>query len=330
MRINICLSTDKNYIKPLACTIASILKNADIETDLHIFILESDLSDEDKNKILSLKKIKHCEISFIKINAEKFSNIPNFRESLSYISKTAFFRFLIPDLLKDTDKTIYLDSDVIVLRDLKDLFIQDVEQHYIAAVEDMPHYYNSSKYNMLKAFDFYINSGVLLMNLKLWRKEHLSSKLFNIIEENLKDFIYFDQDALNVVCKNKIKSLDFSYNIPTDFLKTGLLLNHPKKQEIIENLKRIKIIHYTTARKPWNYFGYIPLRKYYLYYEKMTPFKTNYTLKTRIKFFIQGFKYPLDKIRIIIDPIINIYREDNFFKLKLFKHFKFNLTKINK
>ena len=38
----------------------------------------------------------------------------------------------------------------------------------------------------------------------------------------------------------------------------------------------------------------------------------------------------LDKIRIILAPVINICREDNFFKLKLFKHFKFNLTKINK
>lgn len=300
MQINICLATNKEYIKPLACTVSSILRNADIETDLHIFILENDFSNEDKNKILNLKKIKECEITFIKIQSEYFDNLPGFEEKLSYISKTAFFRFFVAELLKDTDKIIYLDSDVIVLHDLKDLFMQDIQNYYIAAVEDMAYYHNLNN-NKVKCFNTYVNSGVLLMNLSLWRKDHLSSKIFDTIKEKYKDFIYLDQDALNIVCKNKIKLLDFSYNIQVDSLKPRILLKHPKKQEIKESLKKAKIIHYISDKKPWNYFGYIPLKKYYLHYEKLTPFKTIFelSLKSKIKFFIEKLYF-----KSIFFPII--------------------------
>ena len=66
MKINVCFVADNNYIKPLVCTIVSILENAASETDLRIFILGNDISEENKNKISSLKYIKNCEIIFIK------------------------------------------------------------------------------------------------------------------------------------------------------------------------------------------------------------------------------------------------------------------------
>ena len=62
-KVNICFTTDNNYVRPLSCAITSILKNSSPETDLHIFILEQDVSFENKSKILSLKDIKDCEIS---------------------------------------------------------------------------------------------------------------------------------------------------------------------------------------------------------------------------------------------------------------------------
>ncbi|MBR3627655.1 MAG: glycosyltransferase family 8 protein [Elusimicrobia bacterium] len=248
MKINICFSTDNNYIKPLYSSITSILKNADIDTDLNIFILENDLSDKNKNILLNLKTIKECEIKFIKIETTLISDLPDFKENLNYISKTSFFRFFVADLLKDIDKIIYLDCDIIVLSDLKSLFIQDIQNNYIAAVEDIGYYCNLSKHKYLKNFDFYINAGVLLINLQIWRQKKLSLTLSNIGKQKIKDFIFLDQDILNVVCKNKIKLLDFSYNVQTDCLKKGILSKHPKKKRIKEDIKKTKIIHYTSSK----------------------------------------------------------------------------------
>lgn len=293
MKINICFSADNNYVKPLSCSITSILKNADIDTDLNIFILENNFSEENKNKILSLKKLKICEIKFIKIEDNLINIVPNFRGDLNYISKVSFFRFFIADLLKDIDKIIYLDCDVIVLSDLKSLFMQDIQNYYVAGVEDLGFYRNriSKKFKHLKEFDFYINSGVLLINSYIWRQEQISLKLLNVVKEKSKEIVWLDQDAINIVCKNKIKPIDYSYNLQVNALKKDKLQNHPKKKQIIENYKRIKILHYTTSKKPWNYFEYIPLRKYYLDYEKLTPFKTSYKLNLKIKFFIQDLYF---------------------------------------
>ena len=56
-----------------------------------------------------------------------------------------------------------------------------------------------------ETFNPYINAGVLLINLKLWRKDNLSFKLTDAIEKNKENFLLGDQDAINFVCKNKIK-----------------------------------------------------------------------------------------------------------------------------
>ena len=78
MKINICFVSDNNYIGPLSCAIISILENANDKDELCIFIFEDNISYENKNKILSLKKIKKCEINFIKIDNKYLNNLPNF------------------------------------------------------------------------------------------------------------------------------------------------------------------------------------------------------------------------------------------------------------
>ncbi len=73
MRIDICLISDENFIQHLAVTVASILSNADIDDDLYFYLLLSDnVTETDKQKILNLKRIKHCDINFIKIDVSVF------------------------------------------------------------------------------------------------------------------------------------------------------------------------------------------------------------------------------------------------------------------
>ena len=323
-RVNICFTTDNNYIRPLSCTIASILKNTDIETDLHIFILEYDISNENKNKILSLKKIKDCKISFIKTDSTIFYNFPDFQGG--YITKTAYFRFLIADLLKDIDKVLYLDCDIIVLSQIEELFRQDITDFYIGAVEDVVFYFD--RMCSIKDFDIYINSGVLLINLEKWRQDNISNKLFDIIKKYGDKLYYHDQTAINLVCEDKIKLLDLHYNIQVFYiLQISILLNHPKRKQIIQSIKNPTIIHYTGPKKPWN--SYCPLRKYYLKYEMLTPFYTNYDFKYKLKIFIQFMLVLLKDfyyiLRFILSPIIKISRKKSYFEVTILSYFKLNL-----
>ena len=325
-KVNICFTTDNNYVRPLSCAITSILKNSSPETDLRIFILEQDVSYENKSKILSLKNIKDCEISFIKIEPSLFCNFPDFKGS--YITKTAYFRFLIADLLKDTDKVLYLDCDVIVLSEIKKLFMQDITEFYIGAVEDIGFYFD--RMCSFKSFDTYVNSGVLLINLKKWRQDKISQKLFDVVEQYGDKLVYHDQTAINLVCKGKIKVFELSYNLQAFILyKISILLNHPLRKQLLRVIKDPKIVHYTNNRKPWN--TYCPLRKYYLEYEKLTPFSVNYDFKYKLKiciqfafFLIKNFYYIL---RFVLSPVIKVSQKQYYFEIKIFSLLKFKISK---
>lgn len=325
-KVNICFTTDNNYVRPLSCAITSILKNSSPETDLHIFILEQDVSFENKSKILSLKDIKDCEISFIKIDPSLFCNFPDFKDS--YITKTAYFRFLIADLLKDIDKVLYLDCDVIVPSEIKELFLQDITDFYIGGVEDIGFYFD--RMCSIKSFDTYVNSGVLLINLKKWRQDNISQKLFDVVEQYNDKLVYHDQTAINLVCKGKIKVLDLYYNLQVFICyKISILLNHPLRKQLLQVIKEPKIIHYTNNRKPWN--TYCPLRKYYLEYEKLTPFSVNYDFKYKLKIFIQFVFFLLKNfyyiLRFILSPIVNVSRKKSYFEVTILSYFKLNLFK---
>ena len=324
--INICFTTDNNYVRPLSCSIVSILKNLKEDISLHIFIVEHDISDESKKKLLSLKKVRNCEISFIKINPSAFYNFPDFQGS--YITKASYFRFLIADLLKDVDKILYLDCDVIVLSGIEELFMQDITDFYIGAVEDIVFYFDLLC--SIKPFGTYVNNGVLLINLKKWRQDNIAQKLFDVVEKYGDKLIYHDQTATNLVCEGKIKFLDLRYNVQVfTLLQIGTLLNHPKRKQIIQSIKKPTIIHYTGPKKPWN--SYCPLRKYYLQYEKLTPFDVEYDLKFKLKTFIQFVSLLLKDfyyiLRFLLSPIIKVSRKKSHFEITIFSSFKFNLKK---
>lgn len=325
-KVNICFTIDNNYVKPLSCAIVSILKNIKETTDLHIFILEHNISDENKNKILSLKYIKDFEISFINIEPSIFCNFPDFEGS--YITKTAYFRFLIADLLKDIDKILYLDCDVIVLSGIEELFIQDLTNFYIGAIEDIVFYFD--RMCSIKSFGTYVNSGVLLINLKKWRQDKISQKLFDVVEQYGDKLYYHDQTAINLVCEGKIKFLALHYNVQVfTLLQISTLLNHPRRKQIIQSIKKPTIIHYTGPQKPWN--SYCPLRKYYLEYEKLTPFSVNYNFKYKLKIFIQFVFFLLKDfyyiLRFILSPIVKVSRKKSYFEVTILSFFKLNLFK---
>ena len=61
MRIDICLTSDENYVEYMGALIVSVLKNSG-NNDIFFHIIIDSISEENKSKLISLKKIKNCEI----------------------------------------------------------------------------------------------------------------------------------------------------------------------------------------------------------------------------------------------------------------------------
>ncbi len=135
------------------------------------------------------------------------------------------------------EKILYIDVDALVVSNIDELWNINLEEYYVAGTTDTGMMRDGVVY--LKFIDSnvpYINSGVLLMNLDLIRKEKIDDKWLNLI--NNERFMYPDQDAINIACKEHIYLFSVEFNSSTS---TSLL----------ENKKDIKIMHYTMKKTNW-------------------------------------------------------------------------------
>lgn len=261
-KIPVVLSTDENYAPYCATTIASVLENSEKNTEFDFYILTAKLSKETKGKFQDLKKIKNYSINFVSVNKDLFRDCP-----VSYhFTREAYFRFKLPSLLPGIDKIMYLDCDMIVFRDLSELFQTDINNYYAGMVLDASTKLspNANQERLeLPENSSYFNTGLIIINLKKWREEKIEQKLFEWTKENKERIIWVEQDAVNVVFHGFIRELPEEYNIQ---------LNYYNNREILSNLvEKMHIIHYCGLGKPWNNKEMF-LSEYFWEYAKTSPF----------------------------------------------------------
>lgn len=275
---NICFSSDNNYAPHLAVTIASILKS-NPNNDLHFYVLDGGINEINKKKLLALKTLKNFEIDFITIDVQEFQHciVPK----KSHFTKNMYYRFKIPSIFKHLNKILYLDCDLVVLKDLKHLFERELGDAWLGMVPD----YFSKELVVERAITGrpYYNSGVMMFNIPLCNKANLEKKLFDFVKI-LKCSKYGDQDCINEVAGNYVLSLEKEWNTQYHPFVVG------QDKEIIASMNNVSILHYTSKFKPWN-SPYHQLNNYYYHYLQYTPYKGAYMkhLFNRFKFFV--FRY---------------------------------------
>lgn len=304
--INIVLSSDNNYVQHLCVTIASILKNSDNNDDYNIYILTANMDNKNKNIIKKMKKIRSFNLNFIDVDFNKFKLCP-LQEICSHITKETYFRYLIPEILKDKEKVLYLDADIVVNKDIKDLYQMAFENNYAIVVEDTG-FKNTQECCENLNIKKYFNAGVLLLNIPMCIKNNISQKLF-LETENLykqKKMKYQDQCVLNFVFKNKLKFIDIKYNIQSSlFYDLNSAYKKYGKNKIKKIIKRPYLIHYSAA-KPWNDCSQNILGSYYWKYLKYTPYKNIWYKYVLSKFLQMIFSLKNENIKNVKYKIVTI------------------------
>ena len=253
--VNICLSCDNNYAQFAGVVITSILKNAEGEK-IKFFLLDGGIEENNKRKVLELKNIKDCEINFIIINEKDFDDYKQVKTH-SYITLATYYRLKIASILKNIDRIIYLDCDIVVNSSLYELFNVELTTECFAGVNDI-------NKNQIKENPTYINGGVLVMDLKNMREQNLEEKFLLYTKENIDKITCGDQEIINEVCKGNIKIVDDKYNVQiSDFMNRSCFTKNPV------------IIHYIAKNKPWKNISLCYYKEYYLKYLQLTPWKKN-------------------------------------------------------
>ena len=269
--IHIFFNINHNYTYITAVCLSSILCNANKDYKLSFYILSKDLKEKDKEKLSSLRYIKDYNIEFIDINESIFKTKLQYIEY--HISFEANYRLLISSLKPNLDKCIYLDVDLIVLQDISKLWEIDISDYYMAAVIDQASlsFKNDFSYITLPKNYTYINSGVMLCNIKKWREDDIEKKLFENFEKYSKVLKFPDQDTLNITLHSKIKYLDLSYNA----MPVQRYLNEDMRKQAF---KDPKIVHWAGFEKPWLY-SYVGYKDEFLNYARKLSFYDEFLYK---------------------------------------------------
>lgn len=254
--IPIVFGIDKSYILQLFTVMHSVLKNTKFE--IHFIVLSKDKIEEYTDEFSEIlgKTYDNFTLDIRRVQEETFDNVQIFHE---HLSMSSYFRLLIPELVKEYDKCVYLDSDILVNGDIQELFDTDINSYYLAGVQDCHLTFGRNYFVGIAEYikrnmpfvEKYVNAGVLVMNLKKLRDDNMTASfLIQAKRENR----YEDQDVINLCCYGAIKILPAKFNMYQHYLGNDSeysLRGTSVGSESENGRNEPVILHFISRYKPW-------------------------------------------------------------------------------
>lgn len=257
--INVAFAVDRGYVKYLSVAIKSLLNSSNVGVYFNIYIFVMDVDNESQFLLLEeFKNEARVSISVIDVK-DQINKIPIFSYVRVHFTEAMYIRFLIPIILYQVKRIIYLDTDICVLGDLINMYNVDLNGNTIAGIpdqlingkknEDFKNYLDQAL-NLRDAHK-YINSGVLVIDCDRWRAREATEACISVLMD-LEKPLHPDQDVINIVFGNDILYLDDMWNYQWhQNIREG-------KNCIVDNkfyllYSSINIIHYTSGIKPWSH-----------------------------------------------------------------------------
>lgn len=235
--MNIVLATDENYTRFAATVIASLARTHP-NIPLNIYILDSGMSEESRTRMQGMSGGQFCVRLFDVHRVQAFENHLNPRTELT---TATFSRLLIPELLPDEQRALYLDSDVLVLRSLHELYYRDMGGKALCMVRDLDNDFHVRRLGV----PHYFNAGVILYDLERCRQLHLTHRWMACLEDTVQPLLAMDQDVINIVSQREIGELPSLYNMQSN----------PSRQYNTEAIRsawnNLVVLHLISPLRPW-------------------------------------------------------------------------------
>ena len=266
----VVLAANYAYVEQVMTTIKSICYH---NRSIRFYLINSDFPNEWFKQLNKRLERYDSEIINCRVTYEQISR---YKTDISY---TVFLRYFVSDFVQE-DKALYLDCDLVVTKNLDNLFETDLQDYPLAAVRD----YGGRVYYGREMF----NAGVLLINNRLWKQENMSQRLIDLTNEWHDKVDQADQSILNMLFENRWIEMEFDNNhvvIHKQFTDYEL----PAGQDYPG------IIHYLSHRKPWFDLASQTYRDVWWYYHSLewTELGQNHHLHPLQKLHIYPIREPL-------------------------------------
>lgn len=278
--VAVCLTSSDYFVPMCSVAVASIIRNAKSDRNYDILILTSGMSDKNKKRISELGK-DNCSIRFVEFEDDLFSEKVTNHDSYNVYT---YYRLMIPTICEKYKKVLYLDSDMVINRDVAEIYDTDIEGYYAAAVLDLtiltwqvmkerhPLYPYLESLNLTEP-GTYMQGGVALYNTEMINSSYSVEDLID--KANERHYQNCDQELLNMCFKGKIKFLSQKWNVvvmPDAYIDLYEFWLPKKFYDLyIESRKDPYIIHYSFQQIPCYHTGY-DMYEYFWKYARETAF----------------------------------------------------------
>ncbi|NDW21615.1 glycosyltransferase family 8 protein [Alteromonas hispanica] len=275
--LDVALCLDDNYVKP-ATAVIKTLQEHNPSLQKNVFVVYKQLSSD------SLALLQSCCDALTHLVFKRADvSIKNVGPK-NHVSSAAFIKIELVKVLEELDTVLYLDADMAVTGSLSELTDLNLDNYFLAAVEN-PFFKRHDELEVDKNF-FYFNSGMMLLNLKFMRENDFYSKAHLVIRNEAKKLMFHDQDVFNIVADGKVLQLPIEFNFQTFYLRKIHKFDRLRRRGILSVYPNVKIMHYSSGIKPWKALDPHPakdkFREFYSY-----PIINDYDITTSIKYAIR-------------------------------------------
>lgn len=262
----ICFACDDRFAYFAGVAIQSILEKDDFNRIYSVVVLCDNVSDENCGKLLEGGRKNNCEIELLDVEPYLARLKHRAVETNGYIGSFSYFsRIFIQEYLNDNvEKVLYLDCDTFALSPIGDIFSIELGDKAVAGVLETR--LSVQLFSKLKTGQqCYINSGVMLIDLKRWKELHIQERATELALERVSsnEIGLRDQPLLNIAFSGHVKVIDPKYNLtspfqmfPVDMASYVEQVDQPgyySRDELIDAMKKPVILHFfrMAGARPW-------------------------------------------------------------------------------
>ena len=274
--VSVVCAADQAYVVPLAATVRSAIESLSRERRLDLFVIDDGIRAWSRLRLHASWSDPRVRVHWIRLDPALLPSVP----VSGHVSRATYLRLLLPWVLPESlGRVIYLDSDVVVRRDLSELWELPFDGRSLLAAQDVvlpfidselalprpaaaaPHIVAARPIANYRELGLdprakYFNGGVLLVDLARWRHEHLVDELLRCLRANEPHVRFWDQYVLNVVFHGRWGELDLRWNRQSLIFRYPSWEASPFDRETWERARADPwIAHFTSHEKPWH-LGY--------------------------------------------------------------------------
>jgi lipopolysaccharide biosynthesis glycosyltransferase len=273
--VAIGVAIDDRYVPHFAACVASIAASRGPE-GVRFYVLQgSTLSAESVRRLGEFVSELGMEFETVEITEDLAASLP----PTQFYAPIVWYRLLFPEVLPHLDRILVLDVDLLVLQSLWPLYSQDLGTDLLAAVGTSAGAVDTASVARIRGLGLdldapYLNTGVMLMNLRAMRDERVGPRVIAFGHERAGALVFPEQDALNAIAAGRWRMLHPRWNAMSHLW----LIRHapdPMYPELDQESARLSpaIVHFEGFHtvKPWFYRSVHPLRHLYREYRSQTP-----------------------------------------------------------